>query len=43
LLLLGCGFAALWFWTVVLPLGGLIVAVGVLLGGWRDDPVPDRG
>jgi hypothetical protein len=29
LLLLGCGFAVFWFWTVFLPVAGLVVAGGV--------------
>lgn len=38
LLLLGCGFAAFWFWTLFLPVAGLVVAVGVLFGGWHSEP-----
>jgi hypothetical protein len=38
LLLLGCGFAAFWFWTLFLPVAALVVAVGVLFGGWHPEP-----
>jgi hypothetical protein len=38
LLLVGCGFAVFWFWTLYLPIAGLVVAVGVLLSGWRSEP-----
>ena len=38
LILVGCVFALLWFWTLLLPIGGIVVAIGVLLSGWRDQP-----
>ncbi len=38
LLLLGCGFAAFWFWTLYLPVAGVVVAVGVLSSGWHSEP-----
>lgn len=38
LLLVGCGFAMFWFWTLFLPVAGLVVAVGVLSSGWHTEP-----
>lgn len=38
LLLVGCGFAAFWFWTLYLPILAIVVAVGVLTSGWRTEP-----
>ena len=43
LLLLGCAFAAFWFWTLYLPVAGLVVAVGVLTSGWHSAPTPATG
>lgn len=38
LLLVGCGFAAFWFWTLFLPVAGLVVAIGVFSSGWHSEP-----
>ena len=38
LLLVGCGFAIFWFWTLYLPVVCLVVAVGVLSSGWHSEP-----
>ena len=38
LVLVGCAFAIWWFWTLILPIGGIIVAAGVVLSGWRTAP-----
>ena len=36
-LLAGCACAAFWFWTLVLPVGALVVAAGVLTSGWQPE------
>lgn len=38
LLLIGCAFAAFWLWTIYLPVAAMVVAAGVLFGGWRQEP-----
>ena len=43
LLLIGCAFGAFWFWTLVLPLVAVVVAVGVLISGWSTEPADDIG
>lgn len=43
LLLLGCGFAVFWFWTLYLPVAGLVVAVGVISSGWHSEPTVATG
>jgi len=43
LLLAGCAFALFWFWTLFLPIGGIVVAVGVLLSGWHAAPATESG
>jgi len=42
LLLIGCVFAAFWFWTVVLPIVA-VVAAGVLTSGWSTEPADHIG
>lgn len=43
LLLIGCAFAAIWLWTVVLPFVAVVVAAGVLTSGWRTEPTAHTG
>ena len=35
LIVVGCVLAVFWFWTVVLPIAGIIVLVGVVSSGLR--------
>ena len=42
LLLVGCVFAMVWLWTLFLPVGGIVVALGVLLSGWHETPTTER-
>lgn len=41
LLLVGCVFAMFWYWTLFLPIAGIVVAVGVVLSGWSGAPATE--